>query len=373
MASAGTYTFRDRTSEFRSLLDTLKKFGRAPTPNPAGSHHHPDPSTSSKLPESSSHRSNFNKKASRIGLGVHETSKKIARLANLAKKSSIFDDPLKEIQELTALIKNDITALNVAVSDLQTLQNMEIADGNYSEDRVVHSTAVCDDLKNKLMGATKKFQDVLTARTEVCVVVISATIVNYLPCISTLFLWQNIKAHENRRQIFSTNITRENPLRQQAKTTMEPPPWSSPSKSLGNLQQSESSGSGVQVGNQLRRRLGADGTPSAPQHVGASMLQQQVVPQQESFSQNRAVALQSVESTITELSGIFTNLATMVAHQGELAIRIDDNMEETLSNVEGARGALLKHLNRISSNRWLIIKIFFILIIFLIVFLFFLA
>lgn len=87
----------------------------------------------------------------------------------MAKKSSIFDDPLKEIQELTALIKNDITSLNVAISDLQTLQNMEIADGNYSEDRVVHSTAVCDDLKNKLMGATKKFQDVLTARTEVCI------------------------------------------------------------------------------------------------------------------------------------------------------------------------------------------------------------
>ncbi|KAJ0827854.1 putative target SNARE coiled-coil domain-containing protein [Helianthus annuus] len=54
-------------------------------------------------------------------------------------------------------------------------------------------------------------------------------------------------------------------------------------------------------------------------------------------------------------------------------IRIDDNMEETLSHVEGARGALLKHLNQISSNRWLIIKIFFILIIFLIIFLFFLA
>lgn len=49
---------------------------------------------------------------------------------------------------------------------------------------------------------------------------------------------------------------------------------------------------------------------------------QQVVPQQESYSQNRAVALQSVESTISELSGIFTNLATMVAHQGELAIRL---------------------------------------------------
>ncbi|KAI3517417.1 hypothetical protein L1887_16631 [Cichorium endivia] len=351
MVSAGTTTFRDRTSEFRSLSDTLKKFGRISAANPDRSHQQNDPSTSSKLPVNpSSYRSEFNKKASRIGLGIHETSKKISRLANLAKKSSIFDDPLKEIQELTVLIKNDITSLNVAVSDLQTLQNMEIADGDYSEDRVVHSTAVCDDLKNKLMGATKKFQEVLTTRTE------------------------NIKAHENRRQIFSTSIARENPLRQQPKSVMEPPPWSSPSKPSENHQPSESSVQGVQVGNQLRRRLAVDGNPPS-QNTGASMLQQQVVPlpQQQNYSQNRAVALQSVESTITELSGIFTNLATMVAHQGELAIRIDDNMEETLSNVEGARGALLKYLNRISSNRWLIIKIFVILILFLIIFLFFLA
>lgn len=79
----------------------------------------------------------------------------------------MFDDPIVEIQELTGLIKNDITALNAALSDLQTIQNIEVADGKYSEDRVVHSTAVCDDLKGKLMGATKQLQDVLTTRTEV--------------------------------------------------------------------------------------------------------------------------------------------------------------------------------------------------------------
>lgn len=85
----------------------------------------------------------------------------------MAKKSSMFNDPIMEIQELTALIKNDITALNSAVLDLQSIQKMDLDDGNYSEDRVVHSTAVCDDLKNRLMGATKHLQEVLTTRTEV--------------------------------------------------------------------------------------------------------------------------------------------------------------------------------------------------------------
>ncbi|CAA2961746.1 syntaxin-32-like [Olea europaea subsp. europaea] len=48
-------------------------------------------------------------------------------------------------------------------------------------------------------------------------------------------------------------------------------------------------------------------------------------------------------------------------------------MDDTLSNVEGAQGALLKYLKSVSSNRWLMIKIFFVLILFLIFFMFFVA
>lgn len=50
---------------------------------------------------------------------------------------------------------------------------------------------------------------------------------------------------------------------------------------------------------------------------------QQVVPRQENYSQGRALALHNVESTISELGGIFTHLASMVAHQGEIAIRFE--------------------------------------------------
>lgn len=73
MASA----FRDRTSEFRSLSDTLKKIGGITAAD--GAENVPAPSSTS--PPVSSSRSEFNKKASRIGLGIHETSLKIARLA----------------------------------------------------------------------------------------------------------------------------------------------------------------------------------------------------------------------------------------------------------------------------------------------------
>ena len=85
----------------------------------------------------------------------------------MAKRTSVFDDPTMEIQELTALIKQDITALNSAVVELQLLSNSRNENGNISSDTTSHSTTVVDDLKNRLMSTTKEFKEVLTMRTEV--------------------------------------------------------------------------------------------------------------------------------------------------------------------------------------------------------------
>lgn len=86
-------------------------------------------------------------------------------LIAVAKRTSVFDDPTTEIQELTAVIKQDITALNSAVVDLQLHSNAHNESGN--RDTTSHSTTVVDDLKNRLMTATKEFKEVLTMRTEV--------------------------------------------------------------------------------------------------------------------------------------------------------------------------------------------------------------
>lgn len=85
----------------------------------------------------------------------------------MAKKTSVFDDPTLEIQELTAVVKKDIGALNNAVMDLQVLCNSQNENGNLSKDTTNHSTTVVDNLKNRLMSATKEFKEVLTMRTEV--------------------------------------------------------------------------------------------------------------------------------------------------------------------------------------------------------------
>ncbi|GLJ18964.1 hypothetical protein SUGI_0339150 [Cryptomeria japonica] len=344
MALSGSLlSYRDRTSEFQSLTERLKKtqtpdgseYGRASTPaNSVGS--------------------DFNKRASRIGLGIHETSQKIARLAKMTKKTSMFNDPTMEIEELTAVIKQDITALNAAFSDLQALQSSEIGDSNCSKDSATHFTTIVDDLNGRLKGITKELKDVLITRSE------------------------NLKAHDNRRQIFSSNTSRGNPFAQQRPigstrssiTNSKPPPWTNGSTFSTPLPTSRMPSIDNSSNSQLRRRIGVDGTASIQMD---RQMQQHLIQPQDTQMHSRATALQNVESTISELGNIFTQLATMVAQQGELAIRIDDNMDDTLSNVEGAQGALLKHLSRISSNRWLIVKIFFVIIIFIVIFIVFVA
>lgn len=339
---SGQHSYRDRTQEFLTVAERLRK-SLSPSPHAQSSS-----SVGSKQEglKSAVHiQSEFNKRASGIGLGIHQTSQKLAKLAKLAKRTSVFDDPTVEIQELTSVIKQDITALNSAVVDLQFLCNSQNNSGNISNDTSSHSTTVVDNLKNRLMSATKEFKEVLTMRTE------------------------NLKVHDSRRQLFSSTskdasnpFIRQRPLisRVTSDSAVPPAPWVNDSASTS----------------QLFPRKKTNGDPSSstqPLLHQQQQQQQQMVPLQDSYMQSRAEALQNVESTIHELSGIFTQLATMVSEQGEIAIRIDENVEDTLANVEGAQGQLLKYLSSISSNRWLMVKIFFVLIVFLIIFMVFVA
>ena len=85
---------------------------------------------------------------------------------------------------------------------------------------------------------------------------------------------------------------------------------------------------------------------------------------QDNYIQSRSTAIESIESTIAELGQIFTQLATMVAEQRETVQRIDADTYDIASNVSGAQRELLKYYTSISSNRWLMLKVFGVLIVF---------
>ncbi|KAL6556591.1 Syntaxin-32 [Orobanche gracilis] len=283
---SGNASIRDRTQEFLGIAQRVKKSGSSQNgPSSSGSKR-------DDLPRSmASMQCEFNRRASVIGLAIHQTSQKLAKLAKLAKRTSVFDDPTLEIQELTAVIKQDITALNSALVDLQVVCNSRNASGNISKDTTTHSTMVVDDLKNRLMSTTKEFKEVLTMRTE------------------------NLKIHENRRQLFSSSASKSpsNPFARQRPLAAQPVSSSSSAPPLPWV-------NGPQASSQLFPKNQGDMESQPLLQQQQNQQQQQLVPLQDSYMQSRADALQNVESTIHELGNIFNQLATLVSQQGEIAI-----------------------------------------------------
>ena len=77
--------------------------------------------------------------------------------------------------------------------------------------------------------------------------------------------------------------------------------------------------------------------------MGGAMSGQMMVHQDnDTYYASRADAMHTIESTIVELGGIFTQLAHMVKEQQEMVERIDSNVEDTALNVELGHNEILK-------------------------------
>ena len=81
------------------------------------------------------------------------------------------------------------------------------------------------------------------------------------------------------------------------------------------------------------------------------------------YINDRGVAIAAIEQTISELGGIFGQLAAMVSEQSEMIQRIDANTEDVVDNVEGAQRELMRYWSRVSGNRWLVAKMFGVLMV----------
>jgi syntaxin 5 len=85
---------------------------------------------------------------------------------------------------------------------------------------------------------------------------------------------------------------------------------------------------------------------------------------QNAYIHQRGETIEVIEQTIQELGAIFGQLASMVAEQSEMIQRIDANTEDVVDNVQGAQRELLRYWSRVSGNRWLVLKIFGVLMMF---------
>ena len=86
------------------------------------------------------------------------------------------------------------------------------------------------------------------------------------------------------------------------------------------------------------------------------------------FLEDRANMVEQVESHVVELGQIFHQLADIVREQEDMLGRVDDNVQETMVNVTGAHEQFLQYYRNISSDRNLMMRMFAVLIFFIVMF-----
>ncbi|KAF5368465.1 hypothetical protein D9758_002310 [Tetrapyrgos nigripes] len=330
---------QDRTNEFKACVDSITS--RSSFPNRRGEH-------KQKLlnGKAGSSKSEFSRMATAIGKDISSTNLKLNKLTQLAKRKTLFDDRPVEISELTFIIKQDIANLNKQIASLRSYVKQQNHKGSTSAEGKQleeHTQNVVMLLQSKLASTSMTFKDVLELRT------------------------QNMKESKDRTEQFMS--TTSSAVQQPPSNSILFNPRGDPMGD-GSPSRFDSKGKrpAYENGDVLALNL-ESAEEGAQQHQnGNGFMQMQLMEQQDTYLQSRSTAIESIESTIAELGQIFTQLANMVAEQRETVQRIDADVMDIQSNVGGAQRELLKYYASISSNRWLMLKIFGVLIVFFLIF-----
>ncbi|KAH9995992.1 t-SNARE [Russula vinacea] len=314
---------QDRTNEFLSCVESIRSRSSLPAKGPSKQRRLDDKARADS-------KSEFTRMASVIGKDISATTVKLGKLAQLARRKTLFDDRPVEISELTFVIKQDIASLNKQIATLQSdvKQRKAQSGAKSAEEKQVeeHNNNVIMLLQNKLADTSMAFKDVLEIRT------------------------QNMKESRDRTEQFMSSA---------AAAAANQAPSNSYLFSSTQRQDPMGDGSSGRLDTKGKgRATPSDGVLALDlEHAEAAcQMQMELVEQQDSYIQSRSTAIESIETTIAELGQIFNQLAHMVAEQRETVQRIDADTLDIASNVGGAQRELLKYYANISSNRWLMLR-----------------
>ncbi|KAL4975216.1 t-SNARE [Aspergillus desertorum] len=331
-------SIQDRTGEFQAILGQVQKRAASSKVGPqrqallSDSQRREANGTSNGTAAGGKKRSEFARRAAEIGRGITATTAKLRRLAELAKRKTLFDDRPVEISELTYVIKQDLASLNQQIASLQalTLSQHPKANRSKTDQEGEHNDNVVVLLQGKLADVGANFKDVLEVRTK------------------------NIQASRSRTENFVSSVSSK------SQAALDPQRSDSPLYPSGRRTPQPGGSSDLLTLEPLNPSpLGRPSMQSDQQ-----LLMMEEAESSNSYIQSRGEAIDAIERTINELGGIFGQLAQMVSEQSEMIQRIDANTEDVVDNVQGAQRELMKYWTRVSGNRWLLAKMFGVLMIF---------
>ncbi|KAI9020005.1 t-SNARE [Phycomyces nitens] len=278
-------TFKDRTNEFHAIAERIRSRSHMPNALERRSLIQSSPTGQQTS------RSEFSLMAAEISRNITGTAGKLEKLTKLAKRKTLFDDKPVEIGELTFIIKQDIAKLNRQIAMLQDYTKRQKQSSKQASE---HTANVVITLQSKLADTSMSFKDVLEIRTE------------------------NMKMTKDKRDQFLFSAAE-----QSGPPALANSPLLKSRRRPNNERAQTPAGS---IGNVNNGYLPQD-EPESTLSLGIPMLtpqqqqEQMMVLEQDRYIDHRSTAIESIESTIAELGGIFQQLATMVAEQRETVQR----------------------------------------------------
>lgn len=298
---------RDRTSEFRATVDSYQHQQHVEVPPRRRS------PMAQPVGQDSAGHSHFMQRASLISADLQSTLSKLDRLTRLTRDSraALLDDRRQaECVELGAAVESSIARINRDITDLRALQD------NGLQQQQQHSGGVVVSLQSRLADATRELAAVLREREAAEL------------------------ERRRRREQYSSGLT--------IPTDLKLP-------------------SGVSERHPERQPLLEETGSPGPRFSSYQQLSL-VQSQDTSYLEARSAAVQSIERSINDIGHIFQQLTHMIAEQGELVQRIDANIDDVGIDVQRGHLELLKYYRYVNSNRWLLLKLFCVLIVFMFIF-----
>jgi len=123
---------------------------------------------------------------------------------------------------------------------------------------------------------------------------------------------------------------------------------------------------------------GVDASPMTPldiqrmEQASGQDQMMQLIPDQD-YLRERADAMSTVETNIVELGTIFNKLAVMVSEHREMVQRVEDNVDDANSNIMLSMETLTDTLANLRTNKQLALKVFSVLVLFIVMFITFFA
>jgi syntaxin 5 len=385
-------TSENRTAEFFNVVQRLPPTAATRNAVPA-----PPPSSNqtAAVAKATSELRSFHQQASEISKDIHSTSTLLKELTYAIRhKSSIFseDEESQRIQQLVLHIKHAIENLNIRLETAQhTVQQQKKRGGGTNSQIHQEATNIVWGLQSDFAETAADFKKVLQQRTETLQETDRMQRQMYANSNGdSLDDIPDMSRHLEPPPVFDANFPSldltSTLLQQQPHNSASalPRPHGIDSAATTGISNSihhhpylasSSSYAGPYSQYSSGNSSAALLTPLDIQRMEQEMGDQQMLQliPDSSYVQSRAEAMSTVEKQMVELGSVFSKLAGLVHEHREMVSRVEDNVEDAQSNMLLSMNALTDTLTHLRSNRALMMRLFSVLVLFIIFFVVFFA